>query len=60
LAENLGGLDRKLQLHGDSTHELTERLRVAENEMAQASLRQRALAQLHSRLANTLLGAPEA
>jgi hypothetical protein len=59
LAENLGGLDRKLQLHGDSAHELTDRLRAAENEMAQASLRQRALAQLHSRLANTLLGAPE-
>ena len=36
-----------------------DRLRAAENEMAQASLRQRALAQLHSRLANTLLGAPE-
>ena len=60
LAENLGGLDRKLQLHGDGAHELSERLRVAENEMAQAAERQRALAQLHSRLANTLLGAAEA
>jgi chromosome segregation ATPase len=60
LAENIGGLDRKLQVHGDSAHELGERLRAAENEMAQAVQRQRALAQLHSRLANTLLDAPEA
>ena len=60
LAENLGGLDRKLKVYGDGTHELVDRLRAAENEMAQAAERQRTLAQLHARFANALLGAPEA